>query len=202
MQRVARFSIRNAKAIAIGTVATMIVASAGMLWLRVDTNHINFFAEDHPIHQSATVIDGQLAGIYSFNILLEGEPESMKTPEALRRMEDLRMRLERLPFVRKVVSLADYVKRVNRELNGGEESAAVLPDSAEAIAQELFVFGLSNEGRRELERVTASDYSRSQVSVKLASMSSDLVFEQINHAGVEADAAFAGSGITPTVTGS
>jgi predicted RND superfamily exporter protein len=33
-------------------------------------------------------------------------------------------------------------------------------------------------------------------------MSSDLVFEQINHAGVEADAAFAGSGITPTVTGS
>jgi predicted RND superfamily exporter protein len=202
MQRVARFSIRTAKAIAIGTVATMIVASAGMLWLRVDTNHINFFAEDHPIHQSATVIDGQLAGIYSFNILLEGEPESMKTPEALRRMEDLRMRLERLPFVRKVVSLADYVKRVNRELNGGEESAAVLPDSAEAIAQELFVFGLSNEGRRELERVTASDYSRSQVSVKLASMSSDLVFEQINHAGVEADAAFAGSGITPTVTGS
>ena len=48
----------------------------------------------------------------------------------------------------------------------------------------------------------ASDYSRAQISVKLASMSSDLVFEQINRAEEEAAAVFAGSGITPTVTGS
>ena len=77
-----------------------------------------------------------------------------------------------------------------------------MPASADAIAQELFVFGLSDEGRRELERVVASDYSRAQISVKLASMSSDLVFEQINRAEEEAAAVFAGSGITPTVTGS
>jgi predicted RND superfamily exporter protein len=202
MQRVARFSMRHAAAIAIGTVAITALASAGMLRLRVDTNHINFFAEDHPIHRSATVIDSKLSGIYSFNILLEGEPDSMKTPEALHRMEQLRQRLQQLPYVRKVVSLADYVKRVNRELNGGDQSQAVLPPSAEAVAQELFVFGLSDEGRRELERVAASDYSRAQISVKLASMSSDLVFEQINRAEIEAAAVFAGSGITPTVTGS
>ena len=202
MQRVARFSIRNARAIAFGTAVVVVAAAAGVLRLRVDTNHINFFAEDHPIHRSATVIDEKLSGIYSFNVLLEGEPDSMKSPDALRRMEELRGRLERLPYVKKVVSLADYVKRVNRELNGGDESAAVLPASADAIAQELFVFGLSDEGRRELERVAASDYSRAQVSVKLASMSSDLVFEQINLAEIEAAAAFAGSGITPTVTGS
>jgi predicted RND superfamily exporter protein len=40
------------------------------------------------------------------------------------------------------------------------------------------------------------------MSVKLASMSSDLVFEQINRAEEEAAAVFAGSGVTPTVTGS
>src|SRR3712207_2523313 len=103
----------------------------------------------------------------------------MKTPDALQRMERLRQDLERLPFVRKVVSVADYVKRVNRELNGGRDDAAVVPASADAIAQELFVFGLSVDGRVELERMVASDYSRAQIAVKLASMSSDLVFEQI-----------------------
>jgi predicted RND superfamily exporter protein len=148
------------------------------------------------------VIDRQLSGIYSFNILLEGPPESMKTPDALARMERLRVELQRLPFVRKVVSVADYVKRVNRELNGGADEAAVVPASAEAIAQELFVFGLSDDGRIELERMVASDYSRAQISVKLASMSSDLVFEQINQAERLAAGAFAGSGITPIVTGS
>jgi len=120
----------------------------------------------------------------------------------LRRMEELRVRLEKLPFVRKVVSVADYVKRVNRELNGGADAAAVVPPAADAIAQELFVFGLSDDGRRELERVVASDYSRAQISVKLASMSSDLVFEQITRADKEAADVFAGSGIRPTVTGS
>jgi hypothetical protein len=202
MQRVARFSMSHAKYIAVGVVAVLVVAAAGMFRLRVDTNHINFFADDHPIHRSATVIDEKLSGIYSFNILLEGEPETMKTPETLQKMEELRLRLETLPFVKKVVSLADYVKRVNQELNGGDESAAVLPSNADAIAQELFVFGLSDEGRRELARFAASDYSRAQMSVKLASMSSDLVFEQINRAEEEAAVVFAGTGIAPTVTGS
>jgi predicted RND superfamily exporter protein len=202
MQRVARFSIRHARSVALVTVLAMLTAAAGAWWLRVDTNHVNFFAASHPIHQSATVIDERLSGIYSFNILLEGEPDSLKTPEALARMEALRVRVETLPFVKKVVSLADYVKRVNRELNGGGEDAAVVPASAEAIAQELFVFGLSDEGRRELERIAASDFSRAQISVKLASMSSDLVFEQIRQTEQVANDVFAGSGITPTVTGS
>ena len=202
MQRVARFSIRYAKPVLATTVALMALSAAGIAALRVDTNHVNFFAEEHPLHVSADVIDRQLSGIYSFNVLLEGEPGSMKAPDTLRRMEELRLRLERLPFVKKVTSVADYVKRVNRELNGGGEAAAVVPASAEAIAQELFVFELSDDGRAELERLVASDYSRSQISVKLASMSSDLVFEQINRAEEEAAAVFAGSGVTPTVTGS
>jgi predicted RND superfamily exporter protein len=202
MQRVARFSIGYAGRVVAVAAVLLGVAAAGVQWLRVDTNHVNFFADDHPLHQSAKVIDEQLSGIYSFNILLEGPPDSMKSPDALRRMEELRVRLETLPFVRKVVSVADYVKRVNRELNGGGAEFAVVPVSSDAIAQELFVFGLSDDGRRELDRVVASDYSRAQMSVKLASMSSDLVFEQINQAEKEATAIFAGSGIAPTVTGS
>ena len=202
MQRVARFAMGHARQVAMVTVVLLVAAAAGVQWLRVDTNHVNFFADDHPLHQSAKVIDEQLSGIYSFNILLEGEPDSMKSPDALRRMEELRVRIEKLPFVRKVVSVADYVKRVNRELNGGDDRFAVVPESADAIAQELFVFGLSDDGRRELDRIVASDFSRAQISVKLASMSSDLVFEQINQAEKEAAAVFAGSGITPTVTGS
>jgi predicted RND superfamily exporter protein len=202
MRAVARFSMRFARPVMLVTVLLLALAAAGATRLHVDTNHINFFAEDHPLHQSAVVIDQQLSGVYSFNVLLEGPPGSMQTPDALARMQDLQARLGRLPFVRKVVSLADYVTRVNQALNGGDASAAVVPASAESIAQELYVYGLSDEGSRELTRIVATDYSRAQMSVKLASMSSDLVFEQINQAEREAAAVFAGSGITPTVTGS
>jgi uncharacterized protein len=202
MRRVAHFSMRHARGVALATVGLMVVAAIGALRLRVDTNHINFFAESHPLHQSAVVVDQQLSGVYSFNVLLEGPPDSMKSPGALRRMEALRQRLEARPFVRKVVSVADYVKRVNQQLSGGGTEAAVVPESADAIAQELLVFGLSDEGRRELDRLVSADFSRAQISVKLASASSDLVFQEIDRAELEAVEVFAGSGITATVTGS
>jgi uncharacterized protein len=202
MRAVARFSVEHARPVLLTAFVAAAIATAGMWRLRVDTNHINFFAERHPLHRSADVIDRSLSGIYSFNILLEGPADSMKMPDTLARMERLRAELLQLPFVRKVVSVADYVKRVNRELNGGGAEAATVPASADAIAQELFVFGLSGDGRAELERVVSSDYSSAQMSVKLASMSSDLVFEQINRAEALAAAAFAGSPVRTTVTGS
>jgi predicted RND superfamily exporter protein len=202
MQRLARFSVRHAASVAAVTVLLMLAAAAGAFRLRVDTNHINFFSEDHPLHQSAELIDSRLSGIYSYSILLEGPPDSMKTPDTLRRMETLRQRLESQPFTRKVVSVADYVKRVNQELSGGQPAARVVPESADAIAQELFVFGLSGDGRRELERVVSTDFSKAQVAVKLASASSDLVFEEIDRADRIATEVFAGSGITAVATGS
>jgi uncharacterized protein len=64
------------------------------------------------------------------------------------------------------------------------------------------VFTLGGEGRHELERVVASDYSRAQISVKLQSMSSDVVLEQVEAADRLAKATFAGTGITPLTTGS
>lgn len=202
MRRVGAFSYMRPRLVLSAMLLVAIVTGIGVMRLRVDTNHINFFSARHPLSQSAGVIDRQLGGIYSFNVLLEGPPESLRSPDALARVDRLSRQLEALPNVRKVLSVADYVKRVHQQLNGGDAAHYVLPASSAAIAQELFVFGLSDQGRAELERVVATDYSRAHIAVKLASMSSDLVFEQIVQAEQLAEAAFAGSGITPTVTGS
>jgi predicted RND superfamily exporter protein len=202
LRRVARFS-SGRPGLVLGVAACVAAAAAfGVTRLTVDTNHINFFRPRHPLSQSAAVIDGQLSGIYSFQILLEGEPESLKQPDALARIDRLSAELRRLPFVKKVTSVAEYVKRVNRELHGGDPAHERVPEDAALVAQELLVFGLSEEGRIELERMVASDYSRAQISVKLASMSSDLVFAQIETAERLARQAFAGSAVQPTVTGS
>jgi hypothetical protein len=202
LQRVARFSCGHPKRVIAASLAIGIAAALGILRLRVDTNHINFFSSKHPISQSASVIDKQLSGVYSFQIMLEGTPESLKTPDALQRMDRLEARLRGFPHVRKVTSVADYVKRINKELHDGRPEAAVVPADADTIAQELFVFALGGEGRHELERVVASDYSRAQIAVKLESMSSDIVLEQVEQADRLAKAAFEGTGISVMTTGS
>jgi hypothetical protein len=200
--RIAHWSCSYPKRVVALSLMVGMLAALGILRLRVDTNHINFFKSGHPISQSAAVIDKELAGVYSFQIMLEGTPESLKTPDALHRIDRLEEQLRRFPHVRKVTSVADYVKRIHRELNEGRPDANVVPHDGDTIAQELFVFALGGEGRHELARVVASDYSRAQISIKLESMSSDVVLEQVEEADRLAKLAFAGTGITALTTGS
>ena len=64
------------------------------------------------------------SGIYTFQILLEGPPDSLRSPTRCGAWIGSRRELRKLPFVRKVTGLADYVKRVHRELGGphGDDS--------------------------------------------------------------------------------
>jgi predicted RND superfamily exporter protein len=202
LRRVALFATRRARLVMAVVGVLVILGGIGMSRLRVDTNHINFFSEDHELYTSATVLDTKLSGIYMFQVFLEGPPDSMKQPDVLQRMDRLSRELSALPFVKKTTSLADYVKRIHRELNDDRPEAYVIPATSQEVAQELLVFGLGDEGRAELERMAASDFSRAQVTVKLASMSSDLVFQQVQRADQLAQEIFAGSPVTATVTGS
>ena len=201
LRRVAAFSTSRAKLIMAVAGVIAVIAVAGVTRLRVDTNHIAFFSESHPLGSSARVIDQKLGGVYGFQIMLEGEPGSMQQPETLRRIDRLAARLKEYPEVRKVTTVADYVKRINKELDGGGADAAVIPDSPEKVAQELFVFTLADEGRRELARMMSSDASASQISVKLQAMSSDKLYEYVESSSRFAEE-LAGTGVRATVTGS
>jgi predicted RND superfamily exporter protein len=202
MRAIGRLAASHPRRVVLATLAIVGVMAVGLARLRVDTNHVAFFKPGHPIHDSAELMDRELSGIYSFQVLLEGPPESLRAPDVLRRIDALRERLEGLGHVKKVVSLADYVARVHEQLAPDLAGKGQrLPVDADLVSQELFVFGMSEEGRRELESLVSTDYSRTQVMVKLASMSSDEAFEEVESAEAIARELFAGTGITTTVTG-
>jgi len=200
MRLVARITSRRPGLVLAVALLLSIASIGGIMRLRVDTNHINFFSAGHPLSQSARLIDGKLSGVYGYQVFFEGPAESMRDPAVLSRIDTLGKAIGKLPNVRSVISLADYVKRIDRDLGG--TSGDAVPSSPALIAQELFVFALSDEGRHELSQIVASDYSRGQMTVRMASMSSDVLFEQVLRSQEIADRIFAGSGITPTVTGS
>ena len=127
LKPIARFACAHPGRVLIVSVGLAIVAALGILRLRVDTNHISFFSADHPLGHSAAVIDKELGGVYSFQLMLEGPPESLKTPDALQRLDRLEEQLRQFPHVRKVTSVADYVKRINRELNDGRPRRTSCP---------------------------------------------------------------------------
>src|SRR5262249_60326450 len=93
-------STRRPRAVLAVAVGLSVVACFGIVRLRVDTNHINFFSPEHPLGRSARIIDTHLSGIYSFQIMLEGPPDSLGTPENLRRMAQLGQELREFEGVR------------------------------------------------------------------------------------------------------
>ena len=97
LRRVAALSTRRPRLVFVASVAVGLLAGAGILRLKVDTNHINFFGRNHPLNQSAAVIDRELAGVYSFQIMLEGPPESLRMPDALQRLDRLSASLRQFP---------------------------------------------------------------------------------------------------------
>jgi predicted RND superfamily exporter protein len=202
LRKTAGFATSRPVIVTAGAAVIGVAAMLGIGRLRVDTNHIAFFPPSHPLSESARVIDRELGGVYNFHVFLEGAPDSLTDPGVLQRIDRLSTSLAGLPDVRTVVSLAAYVKRTHQTLQDGSPAPAVIPGDAAVIAQELFLFTLNDEGRRELERVAAGDFSRGTIVVRLPAMGSDLVFERIQAADALAATAFAGSAVTATVTGS
>ncbi|HXH05297.1 MAG TPA: efflux RND transporter permease subunit, partial [Vicinamibacterales bacterium] len=87
LRQAARATAARWRIVLVAAAIVTAIAGAGIARLRVETNHISFFADRHPLHVSADLIDRELAGVYGFNIMLEGPPGSLASPDALRRMD-------------------------------------------------------------------------------------------------------------------
>ena len=178
--------------------------SRGILKLRVDTNHINFFADGHPLHESADLIDRrsvgrlQLPGVLrgaagvdarSGHPRAHGSPPAGDSGAAERAQGGVAGRLRQARQSR----AERRQRRTRRSFPASRRS-----DRAGAVRASA----CPTMAGASCEHVAASDYSRAQMTVRLASMSSDVVFAQIHEAEQLAERAFAGTGVKPTVTGS
>ena len=202
LARFSSFMASRTRPVIVLTAGIMVAAVAGIFHLRVSTNHIEFFPEENPLHRSALLIDEKLAGIYSFEVILEGEPETFKDPAMLRRVESFCLEVEQIPHIKRAVSFLDSLKQVHQELSGGGEESYRIPASREAVAQEIFLFSLSEAGRSNLSTLLTSDFSRVRVWVKMRSTASEEVFQQILKVEDLADKIFSETTVRAVVTGS
>ncbi len=201
LERLHRLNTRRPALIFTAMTMVTMLSTFFITRLEVETNQLEFFEEGSPFRQSSELVDEKLSGFYSVEIFLKGETGVLKEPRVLRRMESLSGRLSGLPHVKKVSSVVDRVKLINRELSGGGENAHRIPGRKDLVAQELFLFSMSREGREALSGMVSSDFSRGRISVRMESASSDELVKLCHEVEEAADRAFAGTGVTPLVTG-
>lgn len=125
----------------------------------VNTDLIGMFESDAPIVKNMDTLAKDLSGGQAFSIVIDTHrQDGAKDPQLLQAMLRFQQELERGPFD-KVVSVANHLKAIHREANGGDPAFDVVPDKG--IAAYLMLL----EGK-DLDRLLESTYQRTVIVVR------------------------------------
>lgn len=149
--------LKHPRWIAVGFLGVAVVAAAGIPRLRTDFNAQDYWSEKTEIGRDLRVFQEHFPSTTTMTVLLEGEPGSMKTPEAIRVMTDIQRVLAEDPEVGRTSSIADIIRRTY-EVFAPEEAGHDLPADVNLISQ-LFFLADSPAFERYVDRT----YSRSVV---------------------------------------
>jgi predicted RND superfamily exporter protein len=125
----------------------------------VNSDPFKYFTDDYWLTRANTFVEKHVGGAAGPEIILDsGTEEGVKDPEFLKKVEAFQEWLEAKPYVTKTVSIVDVLKQVNRSLHGDKPEYYRIPESREAVAQELFLYTMSlPQGMGINDRVTTTN---------------------------------------------
>ncbi|MBI4196031.1 MAG: MMPL family transporter [Betaproteobacteria bacterium] len=147
--------------------ALIAMAVLGTSRIVVNNNMVAWFKPGSEIRIADAVINRALGGTsLGYVVAASDQSDAIKRPETLRYIEGLQRHLEKLPVVGKTISVTDYVKRINRVLHDDDPKFDVVPDTADTIAQYLFLFSMSAKPS-DLDNVVDYPFEKANIWVQL-----------------------------------
>jgi predicted RND superfamily exporter protein len=148
----------------------VILAASGIYSSRnltVDENRIATFHPSERIYVADEMINKHLDGTSTLDIVIEtAHAEDIFIPANLQKIEALQAFAETLPSVQGTTSIVDYLKQMNRALNGGSLGEYKLPDSMELVAQYFLLYSASSDPT-DFEEEVDYDYQMANVRVNI-----------------------------------
>lgn len=166
LQRSEHLSIGKPKrTIVVFSIVTLVLLY-GALQVRVDSNFIKLFKEGTPIRMANEVVEKEMGGTMSLEIMLSSEHDNaMLNPHLLNAMDRFQhwLSTDLGDVVTKTNSLVNIIKDSNRALNGGRQSAYRIPQDPQVLRQTLFLFDNANPSLRA--RLVSDNYRQSHITV-------------------------------------
>lgn len=150
-------------------VLMLAICIAGATRVTVAPDSTKILPEDHEFNKSIRIADEQFGGSKILQIMIEGDA---REPSLLGAIDSVARQLEHDPLVGHAASLATMIRKMH-EGSGSETqstTSASLPDSREAIAQYLELYGMSADVA-DYERFIDFNYSRTLLTVQYRSAS-------------------------------
>jgi predicted RND superfamily exporter protein len=146
LRSIGNFAFTRAKAVLLAGIVFTLAAVWGVLQIQVNDNPVRWFKAYHPMRVADSVMNRLFGGTYMAYLVVDGgADEAIKRPEVMSYIARLQEDLEKDPVVGKTSSAADIVKRINLVLHDSDPGYNVIPDSADAVGQFLFLFQSSGD---------------------------------------------------------
>lgn len=160
---IAVFSLRNARAVLIGTLLLVLAAIPLAMQVKVESNLIEFFAPEHSISRSTDRVEEKLSGVTTMEIVLTGPArDSLKNPATLAQIKALQTWLEQQPEIDRSFSLVEVIEEMNRAFSGEDIGEDALPTSRKLVEQLLLIY----DGK-DLYELVNREFQRGRIALNL-----------------------------------
>jgi len=130
--------------------------------LYVTNDPMSYFKQDRALIKDASEVHRYLAGIKVFFITLQSNREqAFLHPRNLRKLIEIENFIAKQDVFDRTISLADYLKLLNREFHSGEQSWYQIPANKGLVSQYLLFFH-----RQDLNRYVSHDFRRATIVVR------------------------------------
>lgn len=145
------------------------VCVLSLQFLRFNDDFVRYFDEADPFRAEAEQIEDRLTGLRSLTFSFESQdPAGIFAPGFLRQMEAFEGWLRAQAPVGGVSSLLQPLRRLNKNLNGGDPAFDRIADTAEANAQLLLFYELNLPVGQDVNSLISVDRTRTVLSVTLS----------------------------------
>lgn len=154
-----RFIARHRRLLISSFTAVSIVAGIVSFKNTINSDPVKYFREGYWMRRAVEFIEAEVGGARSIEVIVDaGMEEGIKSPEFLAKVDSFQSWLNRFPGVTRTVSIVDILKQTHRSLNGDRAQAYVIPETKEAIAQELLLYTMGlPQGMNINDRVTTKN---------------------------------------------
>ena len=151
------------------TIILMGVCFLGINRIEVDSSWIHSFHPQSPVRIADEVLREKFQGTLPTYVAIEGhEPDLLKDPVLLDKLDRMQTEIEQDPVVGGSLSIAEFIKRMNRVMNEDRAEMEVIPTSRDLVAQYLLLYSFSGDPD-DFDEVVDYDYQHANVSFYLRS---------------------------------
>jgi hydrophobe/amphiphile efflux-3 (HAE3) family protein len=171
----------NRKGVFVAAAAIVLFGAIGSKLVIYSHSDKNFFFQSVPQVQDDTVLNERMGGTNTIYVYVHSKsPDAIKDPKVLQAMDETQRWLETQPYVGKTISIADFIKRMNKAMHGDDPAFDKIPTDQNLIAQYLLLYSSSGDPQ-DFDSYVDTGYKAANILVLMHTDNTDKVKVLLGH---------------------